>query len=81
MVIKWAKNTQVTGYQIQYSTDKNFKKNVKTVTVSKNKTVSKTVSKLSKNKKYYVRVRTYKTVSKVKYCSSWSNVKNIKIKK
>ncbi len=81
MVIKWAKNTAVTGYQIQYSTDKNFKKSVKTVTVGKNKTVTKTVSKLSKNKKYYVRVRTYKTVSGVKYYSSWSNVKNIKIKK
>ncbi len=81
MEIKWAKNTAVTGYQIQYSTDKNFKKSVKTVTVSKNKTVTKTVSKLSKNKKYYVRVRTYKTVSGTKYYSSWSNVKNIKIKK
>ena len=81
MEIKWAKNTAVTGYQIQYSTDKNFKKSVKTVTVSKNKTVTKTVSKLTKKKKYYVRVRTYKTVSGVKYYSSWSASKSLKITK
>ncbi len=80
MTVKWTKNTAVTGYQIQYSTDKNFKKNVKTITVKKNSTTSKSITKLSKNKTYYVRIRSYKTVSKVNYYSSWS-VKNIKIKK
>ncbi len=80
MTIKWNKNTAVTGYQIQYSTDKNFKKGVKTTTVKKNNTVSKLIVNLVKNKTYYVRIRSYKTVSKVNYYSSWS-VKNIKIKK
>jgi hypothetical protein len=72
--------TQTTGYQIQYSTDKNFKKNNKTVTV-KNSTTSKTISKLSSKKKYYVRIRTYKTVGKTKYYSSWSKSKSITTKK
>ncbi len=81
MTVKWSKNTAVTGYQIQYSTDKNFKKDVKSVTVKKNGTTSVNISKLTKNKKYYVRMRTYKTVSKVNYYSSWSSVKNVKISK
>ncbi len=80
MTVQWKKNTAITGYQIQYSTDKNFKKGVKTITVKKNSTTSTTISKLTKNKKYYVRIRSYKTVSKVNYYSSWS-VKNIKINK
>jgi hypothetical protein len=80
--VKWSKQaTQTTGYQIQYSTDKNFKKNNKTVTVSKNSTVSKTISKLSAKKKYYVRIRTYKTVSKTNYYSAWSSVKSVTTKK
>ena len=51
-----------------------------TVTVSKNKTLSKTISKLKSKKKYYVRIRTYKTVGKTKYYSAWSKAKNVKIK-
>ena len=81
MTIKWKRNSAVSGYQIEYSTDKNFKSGVKTVTISKNSATSKTITKLSKNKKYYVRIRTYKTVSGKKYYSSWSSVKNVKIKK
>lgn len=76
----WKKNTKVTGYQVQYSTSSKFK-SAKTVTVKGYKSTSKTITKLTKNKKYYVRVRTYKTVSKVNYYSSWSNVKSITIKK
>lgn len=80
--VKWKKQaTQTTGYQIQYSTDKNFKKNNKTITVSKNKTTSKKVTKLKSKKKYYVRVRTYKTVGKTKYYSSWSKAKTVTTKK
>ena len=61
--VKYKKQaTQTTGYQIQYATDKNFKKNKKTVTVKKNKTTSVKVKKLKAKKKYYVRVRTYKNV-------------------
>ncbi|MBE6719759.1 MAG: hypothetical protein E7571_03755 [Ruminococcaceae bacterium] len=77
----WKKQTaQTTGYQIRYSTDKNFKKAVKTVTVGKSKTVKTTVKKLKKKAKYYVQIRTYKTVGKTKYYSSWSKAKPIKTK-
>lgn len=86
LTVKWKKqSTQTTGYEIQYSTDKNFKKNKKTVTVAKNKTTSKTISKLQAKKKYYVRVRTYKTVKvngkNTKIYSSWSKAKSVVTKK
>lgn len=79
--IKWKKQAaQTTGYQIQYSTSSKFK-NAKTITVSKNKTTSKTISKLKAKKKYYVRIRTYKTVNGTKYYSSWSKAKSVTTKK
>lgn len=62
--VTWAKVSGVKGYQIQYSTDKKFKKNNKSVTVTKQKTTKATVKKLKSKKKYYVRVRTYKTVKR-----------------
>ena len=82
--VKWKKqSTQTTGYQIQYSTSSKFK-GAKTVTVSKNKTTSKKISKLKAKKKYYVRVRTYKTVKvngkNTKIYSSWSKAKTVKTK-
>ena len=84
--VKWKKQaTQTTGYQVQYSTDKNFKKNNKTVTISKNSTTSKSVGKLKAKKKYYVRVRTYKTVKingkSIKIYSGWSKTKTVTTKK
>ena len=82
--VKWNKQaTQTTGYQIQYSTSSKFTKS-KTVTISKNSTTSKTISKLTGKKKYYVRVRTYKTVKingkATKIYSSWSKVKYVTTK-
>ena len=61
--VTWAKVSGVKGYQIQYSSDKKLKKNNKSVTVTKQKTTKATVKKLKSKKKYYVRVRTYKTVN------------------
>lgn len=77
----WAKQaTQTTGYQLQYSASSSFS-SPKTVTVSKNTTVSKTVTGLQESKKYYVRVRTYKTVNDVKYYSAWSEAKTVTTQK
>ena len=79
---KWSKQTtQTTGYEIQYATDSDFSKNKKSIVISKNSTVSKTVSKLNAKKKYYVRIRTYKTVKSTKYYSSWSKTKTVTTKK
>lgn len=78
--IKWKTNSsQTTGYQIQYSTSSSFS-SAKTVTVSGKSKSSKTVKKLKSKKKYYVRVRTYKTVDGKKIYSSWSAKKSIKTK-
>ncbi|MGN1328106.1 MAG: fibronectin type III domain-containing protein [Eubacterium sp.] len=80
----WKKVSGITGYQIQYSTDKKFKKNKKTVTVNKNKTTSLKVTKLKSKKKYYIRIRTYKLSKingkKVKVYSSWSSIKSVTVK-
>ena len=83
--VKWKKQaTQTTGYQVQYSVSSKFSK-AKTVTVGKNKTVSKKISKLSGKKKYYVRVRTYKTVKingkSIRIYSGWSKAKTVTTKK
>lgn len=78
--VTWARVSGVKGYQIQYSSDKKFKKNNKSVTVTKQKTTKATVKKLKSKKKYYVRVRTYKTVNGKKIYSSWSKVKSVKTK-
>ena len=79
---KWKKqSTQTKGYQIQYFTDSKFKSGNKTVTVNKNSTTKKTISKLKAKKKYYVRIRTYKTVGKQKYYSDWSKSVKVTTKK
>lgn len=78
--VTWAKVSGVKGYQIQYSTDKKFKNNNKSVTVNKQKTTKTTVKKLKSKKTYFLRVRTYKTVNGKKVYSSWSKVKSIKTK-
>ena len=80
--VKWKKqSTQTTGYQIQYATDSKFTKNKRTVTISSNKTTSKTISNLKKKKSYYVRVRTYKAINGKKIYSNWSTIKKIQTKK
>ena len=80
MTVKWKKQTKLTtGYQIQYSTSKNFK-GAKTQTITKNKKTSCIIKKLKSKKKYYVRVRTYKKVKGKKYYSKWSKVKSVKTK-
>lgn len=78
LMVKWDKNSKATGYQIQYSTNSGFIK-AKTFTVSKNSTVSAVLSGLKKQKKYYVRIRSFKNVSGAKYYSGWSASKNISV--
>ena len=80
---KWSKVKYASGYQLQYSVSKKFKKGkkyTKTVNVKKAKTVSKKVKKLTSGKKYYVRVRAYKTVNGKRYYSTWSKKKAVKAK-
>lgn len=80
LTVTWNKVSGVKGYQVQVATDKKFKNNKKTVTIKKQKNTKTTVKKLKAKKKYYVRVRTYKTVKGKKVYSSWSSVKKTKTK-
>ena len=76
--VTYSKVSGVTGYQVTYSTSSKFTKaTTKSVNV---KGTSKTISKLTKGKTYYVKVRSYKTVGKTKYYSGYSAVKKVRIK-
>lgn len=81
VTVKWKKKSKITGYQIQYSTDSKFKKNKKSIKLKKAKTTSKKVSNLKESKKYYFRIRTYKSSNKKTRYSKWSKVKSIKTQK
>lgn len=83
--VKWKKQaSQTTGYEIQYSTSSKFK-GAKTVGNIKAKTTSKSITKLKAGKKYYVRIRTYKTAKvggkNKKLYSGWSKAKTVTTKK
>jgi hypothetical protein len=75
--LSWKKSSGATGYQIQYSTKSSFS-SYKTKNVTGTSVV---LSKLTKGKKYYIRVRAYKTIGGKKFYSSWSKVKTRKITK
>lgn len=78
VTLKW-KKVKASGYEIQYSTSKNFKKNKKTVTAKKNQKTT-TVKKLKSNKTYYVRIRAYTKVNGKKYYGEWSKTTKVKVK-
>lgn len=75
----WSKVGGASGYQVMWSTYKNFSKNYKTKSV-KAKYSSKTVTTAQSKKTYYVRVRAYKTINGKKVYSQWSNTKKVKTK-
>lgn len=75
LTVSWKRDAMVSGYEIQYATNKNFK-DAKTVTVGKNATTSKSVNKLKSGKKYYVRVRSYKKSGKTKLNGNWSKTES-----
>ena len=78
--VDWAQKGSATGYEIQYATNSKFT-GTKKVAITNNKTDKTTVSKLSANKKYYVRVRSYTTVGGTKYYGAWSASKSVTTKK
>lgn len=80
LTVQWKKDNRSDGYQVQYSTDKKFKKNVKSVVIGKKQTTKQTIKKLKTGKKYYVRIRSYKKISGKKYYGTWSSKKTVKVK-
>ncbi|MBE6719594.1 MAG: fibronectin type III domain-containing protein [Ruminococcaceae bacterium] len=79
--VTYKKSSTVAGYQIQYATNSKFTKGKKTLTVKGAKNTKKTVKKLTAKKKYYVRVRAYKTINSKKVYSPWSKAKAVTTKK
>ena len=75
--VDWAQKGSATGYEVQYATNSNFT-GAKRATITNNKTDKTTVSKLSANKTYYVRVRSYTNRNGKVYYGAWSDVKSIK---
>lgn len=78
--VTWKKDSKATGYQVVYASDKSFTKNVTTVSVKKNTTISKTIKSLTSKKKVYVKVRSYTTVNGTKMYGTYSAVKSVTVK-
>ncbi|MDY3249825.1 MAG: PPC domain-containing protein [Candidatus Choladocola sp.] len=76
--IAWKKVSGISGYQIQYGKKSSFS-GAKTKNISAGKT-KLVIKNCSKKMKYYVRIRTYRTVSGIKFYSSWSRVKSARTK-
>ena len=77
LTVRWKKAAGASGYQIQYAASRSMRGS-RTVSTS---ALTRTLSGLKKGSTYYVRIRAYKKVSGKTYYSTWSSVKNAKIKK
>ena len=78
--VKWRKDSSASGYVIYYSTDPKFKKGVKKLTISKNKTTSTILKNLKAKKTYYVKAASYKKTGGKTYTGSYSATKKVRIK-
>ena len=78
--INWKKNLYCDGYVIECSTKKNFK-NSKKYIISDRYSTKKTIKGLKKNRKYYIRIRTYKITNNKKNYFTWSNTRTTIITK
>lgn len=79
--INWQKPSRAyNGYQIVYSRKSNFSKLVATKNISSKNTTTYTGKNFTKGVKYYIRVRSYRTVDGKKYYSVWSNTVKVKSK-
>lgn len=78
IVVKWKKQKKVKGYQLQYATNRKFKKK-KTIKIRASK-YSSILKKLKSKKMYYIRVRSYKTDGSKKIYGKWSTIKKCKTK-
>jgi hypothetical protein len=81
ITVKWKKQTDsVSGYEIQYCTNKRFNSKTKTITIGKPNEEQKTIKRLKSGKKYYIRIRTYAKCNGNKVFSNWSKTKSIRTK-
>ena len=71
--VVWKKYARATGYELQYAANSSFKK-AKTRVFASPKKLKATVKNLSDKKKYWIRVRTFQDLSRVRHYSNWSPV-------
>lgn len=76
--LKWIKDKQADGYQVETAQNRKFTKSVKRYDIRKNKTTSKTIGKLKKGKVYYVRIRGYRRMEGMTYRGSWGKILKVK---
>ncbi len=79
LTVTWAKDSNSSGYYIQYSTKKSMAK-AKTIKISKKSKTKYTIRKLKKGKKYYVKVMPVKVKSGKTYTGILSKAKSAKVK-
>lgn len=77
LLVKWNRNTTASGYEVCYTTRKNFNGNMKVIDIKNKKTVSKRIKDLTSGKRYYVRVRPYKTSGGQKVYGDWSDAASV----
>lgn len=77
---KWSVVKGAEGYEVKYGLNKKVSKKAKTKVVKKAAAKSVKIKGLKTKKTYYVKVRAYKTINKVKVYSKWSAVKKVKTK-
>lgn len=80
MTVTWKRQKEAAGYVVQYSTDKSFEKKVKSVEIKKNRVTKTIIKKLSKGKKYYVRVKAYTKNGKKKAYGTVNRAKKVSVK-
>lgn len=80
--VTWKKVSGAKGYEIKLATNKKFTKNKKTLKIKKGSVVNKTIKKLKRGKKYFVKIRAYKKLKMDGYTVTatgpWSNIKRSK---
>ena len=77
MMLKWTRVKSAAGYQIVIAKNKKFTRAKKIVNA---RTYKKTVTRLAKKTRYYVKVRAYKKVNGKNYYGAFSTVKTVHIK-
>ena len=80
VTIKWKRDRRASGYIVQYSTDKKFRKNVKSITLSSNKITYRKIKNLKAGTKYYIRMCSYKKLSGTVIRGDYSKLKLVKLK-
>jgi uncharacterized protein YjdB len=77
IALEWKQRAHITGYQIEYSRQEDFTDGTR-VTVKDAKRHKAIVRNLKTDAVYYVRIRTYAKVGKLKYCAAWSKPETVK---